>query len=115
MLQGTSVMAASLEIDMFDLLETSSCCYSFLWSTEHRESKKAKPEDCSGVLSSAYEEGYGEGYYIQVCPRLSWLGRVAGGVTFCGNGPEVIILHRDTIPTEQEYEQVARDADDGDW
>lgn len=85
------------------------CCYSFNWSREHMNEGQQRPEDCPGVLATAFENGYPEdGYYIQVCPRTSWLGHTAAHIDFCGNGADVIILHQDAVPTDDEYKQAVR-------
>jgi hypothetical protein len=90
------------------------CCYDY-YGIGQKPELPAMPDDCPGVLATASEQGFSpEGYYIQVCPRVSWLGRVAGGVNFCGNGPDVIVLHRDTVPSKQEYQAVVQEVDD-DW
>jgi hypothetical protein len=94
--------------------EKKLCCYDMWMPGQLRGTEN--PEDCEGVLTTHSEEGYPEdGYYIQVCPRLSTLGQPNGGVNFCGNGPDVITMHRDTTPTNEEYKQAARDADQMDW
>ncbi len=88
----------------------SRCCIAYTLSPDHNLPEQ--PNDCPGILATGYTDWPGEeGYYIEVCPRKSWLGKAAGGIAFCGLGPDVIILHRDTSPTQAEYEQAAREAD----
>ncbi len=90
--------------------KSNHCCFAYTWSGQYK--KSPMPEDCPGVLATGYADGSPEeGYYIEVCPRTAWLGRAASGVVFCGLGPDVIVLHRDTVPTEDEYNQAARNAD----
>ncbi len=98
-------------------IENKICCYTYRWqlSREDQAAGNWKADDCNGVLKATIISGYPEdGYYVEVCPRTSWLGRCATGINFCGNGADVIVLHRNTIPTLEEYQQAARDADN-DW
>lgn len=89
------------------------CCFVYTLSPDLKS--PIQPEDCPGILAASYANGSPEeGYYIEVCPRKSWLGKIAGCIAFCGLGPDVIVLHRDTLPTKTEYEQAAREADE-DW
>ncbi len=87
------------------------CCYSYTWSQDYRE--RNQPTDCPGVLATKLAKGDPEdGYYIQICPRAAWLGNLATAVSFCGLGPDVIILHRNSIPTAEECEQAVRRIDE---
>jgi len=94
-------------------------CYSNMFSSD------PPPEDCEGLVAdkciSRTDLGkepldpdslvIDDGFYIQVCPRRSRLGNPNGEVTFCGNGPDVIVMFRDTVPTREEYLDAARQFD----
>lgn len=88
-----------------------ACCYSFMWLPEFDHTTSLRAADCSGILGSAYEldDQGGAGYYIQVCPRLAWLGRAASGINFCGDSPDVLVLHRNTYPSRAEFKQAVID------
>jgi hypothetical protein len=95
----------------------SICCYEFRgFVSVPEKDHTARPDDCQGILTTASAKGYPEdGYYIEVCPRLSWLGAKQYSIDFCGNGADVIVMHQDTIPTSEDYDAAARIADEGDW
>lgn len=93
--------------------EQKHCCFSYALSEEYKT--KPMPDDCPGLLATGSADGSPEdGYYIEVCPRKLWLGKSAAGAAFCGLGPDLIVLHRDTAPTQEEYDQAALEADE-DW
>jgi hypothetical protein len=67
------------------------------------------PEDCPGILATARRESIyvEDGYHIEVCPNPELIGNPNAETEYCGLGPDVIIMHRDTVPTEEEYDQAA--------
>ncbi len=90
-------------------------CYDYMWGENRYKPKeeRATPEDCTGLIVDGkyFPDGYdGEGYFVQVCPRQSALGTPPSGVGFCGNGPDVIVVHSDRVPTEEEYQQIIKES-----
>ncbi len=105
------------EIDQNPPHCTGSCevCYGYLWGSERNKpaSERQLPDDCSGLLVDGRwfpDEYEGDGYFIQVCPRQSTLGSPPSGIGFCGNGPDVIVVHSDREPTEEEYGQIMKES-----
>jgi hypothetical protein len=82
-------------------------CYDCLIPGQER------PNDCPGLLvESKSLEGYPEdGYFVQVCPRVSNLGRMVTHIDYCGNGPDVIVMHQSTVPSAEEYAAAAKKCD----
>lgn len=64
------------------------------------------PDVCQGLLDSSFAEDKngGEGFLIQVCPNPERRSSINSETDYCGNGPDVIIMYRNTIPTAEEYE-----------
>ncbi len=63
------------------------------------------PDICLGLLASELILGHGEGCIVQVCPNPMRLDQPTVEPDCSGLGPDVIILHRDTIPSVSEYRQ----------
>ena len=73
------------------------------------------PEYCVGVLATrTFDSASPDGAYVQVCPNPDRLKDGISGATYCGNGSDVVTIHRSTIPTEEEYLQAVADFDN-DW
>jgi hypothetical protein len=68
------------------------------------------PPNCVGVLATKFmrDPNGGEGFMIQVCPNPQTLGRPNAEADYCGNGADVITMHRDTIPTDEEYAEAVK-------
>jgi hypothetical protein len=71
------------------------------------------PPECIGMIASKFiresQEIDDEGTIVQVCPNPNRLGDYDDGSIYCGNGPDVVIMHRDTVPSDEEYLQASRD------
>lgn len=60
-------------------------------------------ESCPGGESKFVPDGYGgEGYYAQLCPDPEKASDGVATIEFCGNGPNVIVFFRPTMPTDAE-------------
>lgn len=64
-------------------------------------------DDCQGAIATygashmPHRSEYDEGYFIEVCPNEKF--RKLGNFTinFCQNGADVIVIHSNTLPTEE--------------
>ncbi|MDB5163670.1 MAG: hypothetical protein JWS12_287 [Candidatus Saccharibacteria bacterium] len=68
------------------------------------------PESCVGLVATKFmrDPNGGEGFMIQVCPNPEWLGQPNSEADYCGDGADVITIHRDTVPTDEEYAQAVQ-------
>jgi hypothetical protein len=70
-------------------------------------------DDCTGrlayfMIGQTVRE---EGVAVDVCPRKSKAGSGHGGRgDYCNNGPDPMVIYRDTVPTLAEVEAVVADA-----
>lgn len=87
------------------------CCNSFFWRDENGHSGAVRADDCTGVLALHFEDVGEEGIVVQVCPRERWLGQELGGTAMCGMGPDVVVMHQNTVPTDEEYKAAIADSD----
>ena len=76
------------------------CClvYSYFHNGENAP-------DCTGVIAESSvrgDENFPEGFFVQTCPRESWLGRTASGIGFCGNGADVVSIHMSAVPSPEQ-------------
>ncbi|MBP9738207.1 hypothetical protein KBD20_00805 [Candidatus Saccharibacteria bacterium] len=66
------------------------------------------PPTCPGLLDSQLVAGYGESILVQVCPNPDTLGSSPSETDFCGSSPDQIIVYSDTVPSDSEYENMAK-------
>lgn len=61
------------------------------------------PDDCLGLLAAKFIVSGSYEYQILVCPNPATLGQPNREVVMCGLGDDMIIMRRDTVPTDVEY------------
>ena len=59
------------------------------------------PDACPGLLASRLVMGC----EVQICPNPERLGAANEEADCCGNGHDVLILHRVTEPSQKDYEK----------
>lgn len=99
MLNGLGYMASLMEIRIMtnpEIIEPREC---FIPLVGHN-----CPEACPGMLDSKFlrSDYGGEGCLVQICPNPETLDKPMLAVDYCGNGPDVVIIYRDTVPSDQE-------------
>lgn len=72
-------------------------------------------DKCPGPLTSSYEtqsestKGTVKDYYVFVCRSPLKMHLPARCIDFCGNGPDVLTMHRSTLPPHKEVEELVRE------
>jgi len=64
-------------------------------------------EHCDGILETKSVSNGTETFVVQVCPRETMLGRLASFYEARGPISGVIVAHEGTIPSEEDYVQLA--------
>jgi hypothetical protein len=77
----------------------------------HQQDGSKDGEQCPGLVETKSVSSGTETYLVQVCPKAEMLGRPATFHELEHNGPGVIVLHRENVPTDEEYKAIARSHD----